>query len=439
MTAFVFLGPSIPISKASKLSSATFLPPINVGDLAWVIQQRPKVIGIIDGYFYSHPSVWHKEILVALNQGIHVIGGSSIGAIRALELGSFGMIGVGEVFQWFKDGKVEADDEIAYEFIYSEHGYKKVSEPLVNIRKTFKAALEDGILDSVNHDYLIKISKDLYYKDRTFDRIINQAVADQLAPDVGTSLKNFVDTQKTNILEQDAIRVLEAVERARITKEGFEPKFELSMTPFVDDILDVHKKEEIGSSRSIMSEDLTNHARLEWEDYFDTKTRAMENLILLIYADQNGISLDESELVAGRELFLEFLEIQEKDIQTWSSQNNIALHEFENYLHDWVLLKKIRSRAKEIDNRTFLWHLRLENRYSNLLKSTKLVLESEDSDKKKPIEKRFTTRELLVYFRDKLKISSIQDVFSRANELGFSSEASFLLSILRSMLRKDID
>ena len=55
----------------------------------------------------------YKELLLALSQGVHVVGGASMGALRAAELYPFGMEGVGEIFEWFRDGVIEADDEVA--------------------------------------------------------------------------------------------------------------------------------------------------------------------------------------------------------------------------------------------------------------------------------------------------------------------------------------
>ena len=68
---------------------------------------------IVDGYFDTVPSVWHKEILVAMQRGVHVFGASSMGALRAAELHPFGMVGIGQVYEWYRDGTIDADDEVA--------------------------------------------------------------------------------------------------------------------------------------------------------------------------------------------------------------------------------------------------------------------------------------------------------------------------------------
>jgi hypothetical protein len=48
-----------------------------------------------------------------MEQGVHVFGAASMGALRAAEMHSLGMVGIGTIFQWYRDGKIVADDEVA--------------------------------------------------------------------------------------------------------------------------------------------------------------------------------------------------------------------------------------------------------------------------------------------------------------------------------------
>ena len=112
MTACVFIGPTLPIAQAREQLDADYLPPVRQGDVyRAVVRWRPRAIGIIDGYFHQVPSVWHKEILWAMAEGVHVFGSASMGALRAAELEQFGMHGVGDVFAAFRDRTIEDDDE----------------------------------------------------------------------------------------------------------------------------------------------------------------------------------------------------------------------------------------------------------------------------------------------------------------------------------------
>src|SRR5262249_33855236 len=89
------------------------LPPIQQGDLLQLMYDWPDVLGVIDGYFCYVPAVLHKEILIALERGIRILGAASLGALRAAELDSFGMEGVGEIYRMYKTGQIDGDDEVA--------------------------------------------------------------------------------------------------------------------------------------------------------------------------------------------------------------------------------------------------------------------------------------------------------------------------------------
>ena len=67
----------------------------------------------LDGYYYTVPSVTHKELLYALDAGVRVIGASSLGALRAVELAPFGRDGAGKVFEAYRSGTLDGDDEVA--------------------------------------------------------------------------------------------------------------------------------------------------------------------------------------------------------------------------------------------------------------------------------------------------------------------------------------
>ncbi len=148
MSIYIFVGPTLRREEIAASCDAVCLPPVAQGDVYRVARRRPRAIGIIDGFFTGAPSVWHKEILWALSQGIHVFGSASMGALRAAELHSFGMRGVGRIFEAFRDGILEDDDEVAIVHGPAELDFVAVSEPMVNIRATLAQAEADGILSS---------------------------------------------------------------------------------------------------------------------------------------------------------------------------------------------------------------------------------------------------------------------------------------------------
>ena len=136
MKACMFVGPTLRPEDLAAAGDIAFLPPVAQGDVYRIAQERPIAIGIVDGYFEGVLSVWHKEILWAMAEGIHLFGSASMGALRAAELHPFGMRGIGRIFEAYRDGELEDDDEVAVIHGPPETGYLALSEAMVNIRET---------------------------------------------------------------------------------------------------------------------------------------------------------------------------------------------------------------------------------------------------------------------------------------------------------------
>ncbi|KRA81399.1 YcaO-like family protein [Altererythrobacter sp. Root672] len=107
-------------------------PPAKCGDLSDLLSDPPAAVGLIDGYFGTAPTVWHKEILSLLALGVQVIGGASIGALRAAELDRFGMVGVGTLFEAYRTGALIRDDAVMLVHAPPELGFAPLSIPLVD-------------------------------------------------------------------------------------------------------------------------------------------------------------------------------------------------------------------------------------------------------------------------------------------------------------------
>ncbi len=89
----VFLGPSLDQAAAEKILPAEYHPPAKRGDLLAAVQDGATIIGLIDGVFHQESAVAHREILTAIKKGVRVVGASSMGALRAAEMDTLGMVG----------------------------------------------------------------------------------------------------------------------------------------------------------------------------------------------------------------------------------------------------------------------------------------------------------------------------------------------------------
>lgn len=162
----VFLGPTLAVDDARAVLDAHYLPPAAHGDVFQAALRRPRAIAVVDGVFERGPAVWHKEILFALSEGIHVYGAASIGALRAAELDAFGMRGVGEVYRAYADGTIEDDDEVAVAHADAEYGFRALSEAMVDVRATLASAVARGVVSDAVAAAIAACVKETFYPRR---------------------------------------------------------------------------------------------------------------------------------------------------------------------------------------------------------------------------------------------------------------------------------
>jgi len=196
------------------LPEAEFRGPAECGDVYAAARGGAKVIGLIDGYFEQRLSVWHKEILWALAAGVTVVGGGSMGALRAAELSAFGMEGVGTVFEWIVGGVIEDDDEVAVVHEPAERGYAIRSEAMVNLRATFARAVQERIMSEATCQQLVSAGKRLFYPERSVSAVIARAATLPVAPAELADLERWlVDSSRR--VDQKRLDALVLLDRLR--------------------------------------------------------------------------------------------------------------------------------------------------------------------------------------------------------------------------------
>lgn len=214
MSIVIYTGLSLSFEDAKKILDAEYLPPVKRGDIYDLLEKRDdiEIIGIIDGVFHQSPAVAHKEILEALKRGITVVGGASMGALRACELYPYGMIGVGNIFEDYKNGTIESDDDVAVSL--NPETYEQMSESWINMKYNFEFAVEENVITKKECDELLEISKDTYYPKRSFNYVIKKS---SLNDDKKTDLISFIKSKEFDIKNQDAKKVIEYIKKLAIT------------------------------------------------------------------------------------------------------------------------------------------------------------------------------------------------------------------------------
>jgi hypothetical protein len=208
MHPIIFAGPSLGPAGGVASAGIDLRPPACCGDILRAVADRPDAIGLIDGLFETERSPWHKEILFAMSEGIAVFGAASMGALRAIELAPFGMVGVGKIFQAFCDGRLEDDDEVAVLHGPAELGYPNLTKAMVNIRASLDQACTANIVSVALLQELIRLAKRLFYKDRTWENIFAASAQQGTPTRTIIQLEAWLQSNEVDLKRQDALALV---------------------------------------------------------------------------------------------------------------------------------------------------------------------------------------------------------------------------------------
>lgn len=204
----VYTGLSLPFSEAKEILDSNgdveviYKRPIKRGDLGLDLKKNPDIIAIIDGVFHQNSAVGHKEILNAINRGIKVFGASSMGALRASELDSLGMTGIGYCYNQYASGAIDSDDDVAV--MLDSESLEALSVPLISMNYIFENAVSENILTLDEKEELSQIAKSTFYPKRNYAQTLAKS---SLSDDKKSELIDFI-RENEDIKKQDAKELL---------------------------------------------------------------------------------------------------------------------------------------------------------------------------------------------------------------------------------------
>ncbi len=211
----VHLGPSLPRAEARALLDAEYRPPVKRGDLP---SRFEGVVVIVDGEFGQNLSVSPKEILRLLDGGTRVVGASSMGALRAVELQPYGMEGHGWVYEAYRSGRIVADDEVA--LCYREDDWRPITVPLVNVRYWLDELRRGGHVDDATARRLLHRARRTFFADRTqrqllldWSQVLDAPMLARLLSAVGPGITDVKAADARAVLRHVAGRTAGAQQR----------------------------------------------------------------------------------------------------------------------------------------------------------------------------------------------------------------------------------
>ena len=206
----VYLGPTLRREEAIKILDADYRDPAKKGDFLMLSQDsdEKKYVGFIDGVFlHDYPPPPIEVYHLATRKNIELIGASSLGALRAVELEKFGMKGIGKIFQLYKNGVINADDEVAVTFVRGSNLLQ--SEAMIDIRFNLFLAYKRGIITNETKKRFAKIAKRIYFPFRNYQDLIN--LAQQQFPSIYNEIESFrsyILKNRDSLKARDAIKLL---------------------------------------------------------------------------------------------------------------------------------------------------------------------------------------------------------------------------------------
>lgn len=331
----IFTGPSLDHDSIREvLPNAIIRPPARQGDIiSDMMEFEPTHVILLEGTFHQSLSVWHKELAWALQiPGVRgVYGASSMGALRAADLADFGMIGSGRIFNWYYEGVVTDESEVAA--VYQEgpnQRFASYTVPLVNVRGALLKGLELEVLEEEAAAEIFAKARSIHWTERT------KRALEALGGPVLIAMLEAHD--------QKAIDALELLYKFRELKpvEGF--------TKFTEDALSLlfsaqfeRDRAVFVGSRRVKLQDLEAFVTLHDQEYEEHIAAADNRMLALFLADIYRIGYSTEELDAEWQHFnvkMGLRSLAEHD--RWLRENHMNGKELVRLMAEEVRLRKLR-------------------------------------------------------------------------------------------------
>ena len=197
MIAIIFAGPSIS-PPSPPIAGIEWRPPVRQGDLFWQPCRAPRSLASpmvirnrADGLAQGNP--------LGHGPGIHVYGAASIGEFGPRAHGVRDE-GYRHIYRQFRAGQLTDDDEVA---VCTAGGDDTCRSPTPwSMCGHYRPRAPAGVVEPAFAARLVSIGKSLFYKDRTYEAILDAVTEQGLAPE---ALRRFAAWLPSGKVDQKRI------------------------------------------------------------------------------------------------------------------------------------------------------------------------------------------------------------------------------------------
>ncbi|MBK2125602.1 TfuA-like protein [Fangia hongkongensis] len=322
------------------LPQAKVVSSIKTGDMIQALNDGFSLAIIIDGNFDFVSSVWHKEILYAIEKDMIVIGVSSMGALRAAELYPYGMLGSGYVFESYKNNVTTDDSEVAISYYRLDETLQSTLA-LINIRYSLSQIknVVPPVLESIFNK-----AKSIYYKGRTWAELQAALTESEYA----LLKQSYVDIKEKDA--KDALRNL-----TKIIESSASCAIKVPKTVFLKKLIrDVSYQDEIKGIVAILKEKYQREALALKETRVESADDVQANELAKLLEVDKAIAAFAINLIAEGNIsltekgFQQSLAVVRKNLglldgnqfKEWCLNHNLDFQVIEQTFRSYLLLRR---------------------------------------------------------------------------------------------------
>jgi hypothetical protein len=294
-----------------------------------------------------------------------------------VETERFGTIGIGTIYEWYRDGTINADDEVALVHGDEESRFQPLSEPLVNIRASMMHAVAEGLLNSEFGEKVIEIAQSLYYPNRLVSTILQRCRDLNFPASELRAVEQALSTGYVDLKKADARELLKRIADvlAGSVERPVPPRFEFSRSSVFETLYNLDRKIHV-AGEAVSQQDIVEHVALNCPDFQHLRRSALDRSTVFFFGMLLGIRVRQDEIVAEREVFCDERGLNSPaDLSQWLRSAALSESDLWEYLTQEAVCRRLRrwavtARSFDRGSRALLDELRMRGVFDHWARET---------------------------------------------------------------------
>ena len=205
----LFAGPSV-CGLERRLDNVDVRGPARRGDLLGA--SGGELVVLLDGFFGADLAVTPRECMDLMETGAYLVGACSIGALRAAELNHNGMIGIGQVYLYFRTTPLARDADIATAYVPG--GTEEATLSQYQVRYVLQYAVSERLITDEEALKMLGESEGVYWAMRTWAKL-NDVWSGRVSERAIRAFEGLYIDDRHHPKRSDAESVVEWLEQSR--------------------------------------------------------------------------------------------------------------------------------------------------------------------------------------------------------------------------------